>query len=669
MKKMKKSLKMSGKRTELVSRIVERRAKLEQAAEELKAYFVGLDDVIDEIIRNMELWYVMPELLRRPVIINLWGMTGVGKTDLVRRLVQALNLGPKFFEIRMSTTGDGYFQKSINGILNSSCLDPKEPGILSLDEFQKFRTVAEDGREIRECKYQDLWTLLSDGKFSIGAEDKREAILREIFDYHYYKQMEEEEEEEEELECVEPAADNRKKKKKKKSEAEIKYNFCYYSAKSLKTLLRLDEEVHEIAQWTEEQKIELLTEKLDDPAVYDGDDYSKLLIFVAGNLDEAYCMSDSVDEADIDADDFYKFSLKINIMTIKRALKQRFKPEEIARLGNLHVIYPSLNKSSYEEIISRRLAVTIEDFKDKYGITIHADQSINDVIYRNGVFPAQGTRPLFSTIGEIFDNIMPRFLLPVLENGDSEMNFSYSDDKLYAHYGKGLVYSEEYIGSLDEIKRKRREQRDKRCTVAVHEAGHAVAHIVRFGIVPSHITCDISSNSGFGFSGTIDYIGSYDQYKGDLVMGMAGYEAEVIVFGQEQAPITGCMSDLQRVTSLAAKMVRKCTVLGDISAFVGSPEQNSEIEDLYTDIGATDRLVDNLVQGAKSDAKALIENNMELLKVIADTLQKKGSITGRECVVIARGLGYDCKFVEVDEEVIPEYCDLYDKFFDNGGTK
>ena len=36
--------------------------------------------------------YAMPQVLSRPVIVNLWGMTRVGKTDLIRRLVKALDI-------------------------------------------------------------------------------------------------------------------------------------------------------------------------------------------------------------------------------------------------------------------------------------------------------------------------------------------------------------------------------------------------------------------------------------------------------------------------------------------------------------------------------------------------------------------------------------------------
>ena len=56
-----------------------KRAVLEQVKTQLKQEFFGLDTIIDKVIDSMSAWYIFPELITRPVIINLWGLTGVGK--------------------------------------------------------------------------------------------------------------------------------------------------------------------------------------------------------------------------------------------------------------------------------------------------------------------------------------------------------------------------------------------------------------------------------------------------------------------------------------------------------------------------------------------------------------------------------------------------------------
>ncbi|MGB2700695.1 MAG: hypothetical protein WBC31_10050, partial [Candidatus Phosphoribacter baldrii] len=41
----------------------------------LHAHFVGIDAVIDELCDAVAVWYLMPEVLSRPLVVNLWGMT------------------------------------------------------------------------------------------------------------------------------------------------------------------------------------------------------------------------------------------------------------------------------------------------------------------------------------------------------------------------------------------------------------------------------------------------------------------------------------------------------------------------------------------------------------------------------------------------------------------
>ena len=66
------------------TQIAERSARLAQVATELKAELFGIDAVIDRVIDSLRAWYVLPEIINRPVIICLWGLTGTGKTQLTR---------------------------------------------------------------------------------------------------------------------------------------------------------------------------------------------------------------------------------------------------------------------------------------------------------------------------------------------------------------------------------------------------------------------------------------------------------------------------------------------------------------------------------------------------------------------------------------------------------
>ena len=57
---------------------------------------------------------------------------------------------------------------------------------------------------------------------------------------------------------------------------------------------------------------------------------------------------------------------KINVNHIKECLNLRFKPEQIARLGNNIIIYPSLNRKTYEKIIKTTCTRYISNIQKKF---------------------------------------------------------------------------------------------------------------------------------------------------------------------------------------------------------------------------------------------------------------------------------------------------------------
>jgi ATP-dependent Lon protease len=89
----------------------------------LKKEFVGIDDVINELIDLISVWYIMPQVLTRPLIINLWGMTGVGKTDLIRKLVSQIEFQERFMEIELSNNSNSYYSTVARHLQNYGLVD------------------------------------------------------------------------------------------------------------------------------------------------------------------------------------------------------------------------------------------------------------------------------------------------------------------------------------------------------------------------------------------------------------------------------------------------------------------------------------------------------------------------------------------------------------------
>lgn len=159
---------MTMNNNEVHTQIAERSARLGEVAEVLKTELFGIDPIIDRVIESLRAWYVMPELIKRPVIICLWGLTGTGKTQLTRLIAQKLGLYDRFVEVQMDgfSNSTGHRHNTISGMLAESGVVEGPPGILVLDEFQRYRTLDKDGDDVKVERYQDVWTLLSDGRLA-----------------------------------------------------------------------------------------------------------------------------------------------------------------------------------------------------------------------------------------------------------------------------------------------------------------------------------------------------------------------------------------------------------------------------------------------------------------------------------------------------------------------
>lgn len=607
---------------ELQPLLAQRQQQLAEIAAQLKTELFGIDEVIDRVIDSVRAWYVLPQCITRPVIVCLWGLTGTGKTQLTRRLAQLLGFYDRFVEVQMDGFSNGagsYRGSSIASMLEDSGIDEGAAGILVLDEFQRYRTKDSKGEDAKAERYQDVWMLLSDGRLPppLGALVD---IERKLAGQQYDAERDDEE----------------------KPDKAYRFRLDAWDAQELKRSFKLHEPLTEIMQWPSERVHQLFVQFREQQQDWETD-YSRLLIFVCGNLDEMYReTAQRVEDCDTDADIFHRLTQRLSVIDVKKALSERFKPEQIARLGNNHVIYPSLSRATYERLIRELCASYVNDIQVQTGVQLSLGADVLDALYDNSVFPAQGTRPLFSAVHAILSSTLVKATLWALEQGldlQRPVGISLAADRLHL-LASGLLHdgqhaSERFAVTLDLDRVKQRANADFRALLAVHEASHGLVYALLFGQAPQEIKINIASFEG-GYNSFATLKATTRQNALDMMcVSLAGRVAEELVFG-EMACTAGSESDYKQATAMAARHIR----YHGFGTRISRTDVTSDTEDhLNTDVAPSNQAIEELLQAQYQRAHALLSTQGPALGATVDALMARGSIPPQEMAELMAGFG------------------------------
>lgn len=683
-----------------------RQKKLDEAVKVLKTEFVGLDEIIESIKKSITPWYVTPEIIERPVVISLWGLTGTGKTSVVRRLTTLLGLTGKtvFFDcgLEANESSSSSIAEKIEEVFDcdddldsiSSGYEKFGSAVFVFDEFQYARTIDEHGDELIKSPLRPIWTIMDSGKVNVSeyrydisrfsnfvddlvslakmypdihVESGRvldpgevKLVLENIGLFYYGRDVSSliegvqhielfpKEEENEEEDILRPLSliDGDYLR------TLIKRLNSYKQRLGFETLSELNN-VNTIIEFC--RILEDAKKVITRPKELD---CSKSLVFVLGNLDEAFGVESDIDP-DMDADVFYDKTSKVSISDIKEALKKRFRAEQIARLGNNLIKYPSLGKKHFTEIIAKELLRVSEKFYESEKIRVGFMQGVLDLMYSEGVFPVQGVRPVYTTIGTLLTPLLSKIAIERTaedKNVAIDLN-NYSDlnekmlkiDKtelLITFLESGRKIVEEIPLQLGELRNP--ERRLTRYINSVHEAGHAIVALYETGIYPINIVSVSTGDGGFCNTynpkkeGEIDSRGDVDS---EVRICLAGYEAEKLVYGDyPEKCLMGSGSDISEAWNYFSDMAYKCGYFAPIAYSNYMAEQSSDgipgglsDNDSYVThpykpevYGELQRMIVTRFKELRRNTVIILQDEKKLLKEVSLYLGKNGSMGSKE---------------------------------------
>lgn len=711
----------------------EKLEKLENAVKILKTEFVGLDSIIDEIKHLITPWYITPQVLSRPIIISLWGMTGTGKTSLVKRLLELLEIGKKVdFNCgsfaREKTTYDSGFEDTIINYVSESDEDLSQEDLTSytkdivfiLDEFQHARTVDVHGGEIERSSLQAVWSLIDSGKLTISQDRswlvgkimtflrdlekmvkaKPEAGNFKIDDFFFT-------EPEEVISILDsmgsfwwnrgvPSLTLGERKSKsihygsrycsslfdesstyRPSDTEkcdedpidrpLKIfpddGFIRYFLKSFEAIgegraIDYMKDIKSVKEY-----IDILRKIVKSILTPIELDCSNSLVFIIGNLDEAFQVSGDLNP-DMDADVYYELTSKITIHQLKTSLLSRFRPEQVARLGNNIIKYPVLKSEYFKKIIKNEITRLVSVFNETEGISVEVDSSIYDLIYFEGVYPAQGVRPVFTTLNSIFTPVLSKISINC-KSGDKVKIEVELPEEGYKLKEKNILISGDHISEKITVKLVLGSLRipdacKTRYIKAVHEAGHAIISAFFSGIVPSDILA-VGVDSG-GWCVTSDptkskEIDSVRTIENEVRICLGGLRAETLIYGKENV-LMGSSSDLKRGWNTLAQAVYKCGYLGPSMPLVNH-NYESDIPVGFYDNDHTMILINDKWKDLETEVDTALKENKGLLKQTALVLGEKGRIDKAEFIELIKKYGTTLTEERIKSEAEKESCEFY----------
>ncbi|MDX9752063.1 MAG: AAA family ATPase [Flavobacteriales bacterium] len=605
--------------------IFDRAARIRGLEERLRTTHFGIDTEIRRLLDVFAPWYQFAETQTRPRTIGLWGMTGTGKSSLVRALVKEAGMEDRTFWLDAGESRKEYWLEDVFRLMDEQ-LDGT-PFIVVVDEFQNARTVHREEGVRESGMLRRFWEMLDTGRVITWPDTWRRSGIK-LFTDRFKKAVE---------------AGVRVQNGRVVSAMEQFNDLvgCYYSTDDEDPDWAIPGEVWMDLRLSDRRTplrdVRGRLSRLDqngvlawlaelDPAtpVSRVIDASKALVVLLGNLDELY-VGGKEPMAELDPEVLLHRHENIGRAGVHHALTKLFRIEQVGRIGSSHVVFPPIGADTINAIVRAEVRGLCERLTAQCKRTVAVDDNLVEHLRATSSIAVLGARPVVEAV----HNTVPLLLAQAMEHAQApaaaSVRLAVEDGTPVAELlVEGAAHRMELAldtagppaGPDDDAHLERS---------AVHETGHLVCGTLLCGRRPLQVCVRTRDPQVAGFV-VWDRVRRV-QLRKDIVPELAGLlagrVAEQMYYGPD-AVSTGAEDDLRRATAMALDMVKSAGMGQHIFQHADHP--SSEHRGFRTMLHEVEAQAKQWIEAAEALALDTLRADHALFVQCVDRLKEKGAL-------------------------------------------
>lgn len=555
-------------------RMSELRHNLSDARETLQKSHLGLNDEIERVLEAVSTWNLFHGTQERPRVLGLWGMTGTGKSSMVRMVLQAMGLHERTFWMDAGECRRGQWLEQHLELLRTHLNGA--PFVVVIDEFHQARTVKAGAEQEEAPELRRMWELIDAGRAVLMPGYRHLEDLMDIRDVLSIL-----------LADGVVVRNGRVVHGIDKAHKAMAIHMSrgdhdedWVLPKSTWRMLR-ESNSGTCSLTALQRKMEvldgagilgLLEQAITEARIPHVFDARQALVIVLGNLDELYVMGREPMPA-LDPDVLLARHEDLGTSGVQRALLGLFRVEQVARLGTDHVVLPPMGRSTVHQLVEREVKQLVIRTGAHAGVEVRISNSLLERIQEQAAIPVLGARPVVEAVQQVVPALLSQVLLHPWPDPVKAISLECNKDR--AHATVELASGTNHMVLRWPMARPvaERDTPENTFRVAIHEAGHVICGNRLYGGTPLQACVRTGQTSMAGF---VIWLKDERMLLRSMVFPrlaqmLGGYLAEELVYGPEGCS-TGSDNDLHKASSMALDLVRNHGLSGDLRYQTIHPE-------------------------------------------------------------------------------------------------